>query len=198
MTHGAKINSKALSKVKVVLATMILLLFSGCSSNRELIDFKGSRGYELEKYSIINNGVIGDTNIITAWLYHSYVLGVDGIPLPRFSEEEKDFLGLTTEANLDYSVKVSSGDHELIVAVDFERHYTFLRKVQKYIGICRVNLQDGHEYVVKSKGGREIEQVVIDLASNIVVAYCNEMIKATSEYNHQALMDFLSTRKVGP
>lgn len=191
--------SEKISKSIVVLAISCLLLFSGCSSKRELIAVGNSKNAAHAKSSIINNGIIGDTNIITGWTFHSYVIAIDGTPLPRFTEEKKDFLGLTTEANLNYAVKAPSGDHELIISLDFERSYAFVRRVRSFIGNCRVNLQEGHEYVVRSQNGREIDQVVIDLASDKVIAYCDEMTKAASEYKYQALKGFLqSIRRVGP
>lgn len=191
--------SEKISKSIVVLAISCVLLFTGCSSTRELIAVGNSKIVTHAKSSIINNGIIGDTNIITGWTFHSYVLAVDRTPLPRFAEEKRDFLGLTTEANLNYAVNASSGDHELIVSVDFERSYAFVRKIRSFIGNCRVNLQEGHEYVVRSKNGREIDQVVIDLASDKVIAYCDEMTEATSEYKYKALKDFLqSVRRVRP
>lgn len=180
----------------LALAGVTLLLLTGCSSNRQLVDVSNSKNSGFEESSIINNGIIGDTNIITNWLYHSYVIAVDGTPLPRFAEEKKDFLGLTTEANLDYSVKVSPGSHELIISVDFERGYAPVFLVKHYIGICKVSLQEGHEYIVRSKSGREIDQVVIDLTSDQIASYCNEMIKASSDIKYHALKGFLSTRRV--
>ena len=186
------VSDKPSGAIVILVSACALLLF-GCSSTRELVAVGNSKSATHEKISVINNGIIGDTNIISSWVFYSYVIAIDGTPLPRFTEEKKDFVGLTTEANLNYAVKAPSGDHELIVSVDFVRSYAFLRRVQWFIGICRVNLQAGHEYVVRSQNGRQIDQVVVDLASDKIIAHCDEMTKATSGYKHQALKGFIQS-----
>jgi len=179
--------------LNTILGTILLLLTACTTTAPNSIDFTTKES--TDSSASITSGASNIWYILGACGTDAHVVAIDGEVLQQFTEEKTSPIGLPYNPDFDYSLKVSSGEHEIIIAL--QKCHLVLYQLGgctlESFGRCNVTVEGNHSYQIKGVGCTTEKGIkVIDLETNLVVKECSEFDKTTSPWIHKGLQDFLA------